>query len=401
MSASYSYQPFNKLTNTATASYAYNANGNIISKVDASGTTQYVWDYENRLKQVIKPDATSVSYKYDALGRRAERSLSTGAWTRFTHDGPDVIKDTNSDTTTVSYLNGLGIDNKLKQIAAGQTTYFLKDHLGSTRAFTDSTGAVTASTGYDSFGNATNSSFSSRYQFTGREFDSFSGLQYSRARFYDPTLGRFISEDPIDFGGGDINLYGYVRNMPLWFRDPRGLQPGGDVLQNPNTLAEVGKALMALGGAAGALVTAAASSPAVVAGVGLGAGATIGYPIGVATAAHPNNPLVNGRWNPWGTPFPMLPPWTPTTVSGPRCEVRPRPIPWFRDRTDTWPSDPPNDRDGCAEEISACHQRCVNIGHDQDYQGRFGGRGGVYGGSYETCMSGCISENCKKGTGFR
>ncbi|MFN0140151.1 MAG: RHS repeat-associated core domain-containing protein, partial [Pyrinomonadaceae bacterium] len=53
----------------------------------------------------------------------------------------------------------------------------------------------------------TNTSFSSRYQFTGREYDSFSSLQYSRARFYDPNLGRFISEDPVGFEAGDFNLY--------------------------------------------------------------------------------------------------------------------------------------------------------------------------------------------------
>lgn len=82
--------------------------------------------------------------------------------------------------------------------------------------------AGSASTAYDSFGNTTNASFPSRYQFTGREFDNFSSLQYSRARFYDPNLGRFISQDPIGFAGGDINLYGYVRNDPIFYRDPSG-----------------------------------------------------------------------------------------------------------------------------------------------------------------------------------
>jgi RHS repeat-associated protein len=76
---------------------------------------------------------------------------------------------------------------------------------------------------YDSFGNPTNPTFPSRYQFTGREFDSYSGLQFSRARFYDPNLGRFISEDPIGFGGGDVNLYGYVWTNPLNYYDPMGL----------------------------------------------------------------------------------------------------------------------------------------------------------------------------------
>jgi RHS repeat-associated protein len=82
---------------------------------------------------------------------------------------------------------------------------------------------VIASTSYDSFGNATNSSFPTRYQYTGREYDSLTGLQYSRARWYDAKLGRFISEDPIGFRGGDINTYGYAQNNPLLYFDPLGL----------------------------------------------------------------------------------------------------------------------------------------------------------------------------------
>ncbi|MBK8466832.1 MAG: RHS repeat-associated core domain-containing protein [Chloracidobacterium sp.] len=104
--------------------------------------------------------------------------------------------------------------------------HFLQDHLGSTVAVTSSDGSVNEVNSYDSFGNPSNSSFSTRYQFTGREFDSFSGLQYSRARFYDPQIGRFISEDPIGFAGGDVNLYGYVWNDPLNFIDPFGLDGG-------------------------------------------------------------------------------------------------------------------------------------------------------------------------------
>lgn len=84
------------------------------------------------------------------------------------------------------------------------------------------TGSLTAQTGYDAFGSATNAAFPTRYQFTGRERDDFTGLMHYRARHYDPKLGRFISEDPIGFAGGDVNLYGYVGNRPLALRDPTG-----------------------------------------------------------------------------------------------------------------------------------------------------------------------------------
>jgi len=119
------------------------------------------------------------------------------------------------------YLNSDGIDNKLRVQTGSDVQYFLADHLGSTNGLTDASGNLTSSASYDSFGNTTGN-LDSRYQFTGREFDNFTGLHYYRARFYDANLGRFISEDPIGFRGGDVNLYGYVGNKPLNFFDPFG-----------------------------------------------------------------------------------------------------------------------------------------------------------------------------------
>jgi RHS repeat-associated protein len=77
---------------------------------------------------------------------------------------------------------------------------------------------------YDSFGNVVSESDTvlSRYLFTGREWDDESGLQYNRARYYDPEAGRFIGEDPIGFSAGTANLYGYVENNPINAVDPFG-----------------------------------------------------------------------------------------------------------------------------------------------------------------------------------
>jgi RHS repeat-associated protein len=63
------------------------------------------------------------------------------------------------------------------------------------------------------------------YGFTGREWDSETGLYFYRARYYDPQMGRFISKDPIGFAGGDVVLYGYVQNDPVNFIDPWGHEP--------------------------------------------------------------------------------------------------------------------------------------------------------------------------------
>ena len=127
--------------------------------------------------------------------------------------------------TVTKYINGNGIDNKLRAQTGTTVNYFLADHLGSTNGLADNSGSVTSTISYDSFGIPSNSSFTSRHQFTGREFDTFTGLQFFRARWYDPKIGRFISEDPIGFNGGDLNLFAYVWNSPHNYRDPTGLYP--------------------------------------------------------------------------------------------------------------------------------------------------------------------------------
>ena len=193
----------------------------MVSKGEGSNFWRYGFDYENRLVSALTRKQT-VRYRYDALGRRVQRYFKGGKEnTKFIYDGQDVLVDDNSGTLT-KYINGTGIDNKLRVQTGSNTQYFLTDHLGSTNGLADASGNLTASTNYDAFGNATNASFLSRYQFTGREHDSFTGLHYYRARFYDANLGRFISEDPIGFEGGDVNLYGYVWNDPIKFVDPLG-----------------------------------------------------------------------------------------------------------------------------------------------------------------------------------
>jgi RHS repeat-associated protein len=194
----------------------------MISKVEGSNFWRYGYDSENRLVSA-STRKTTVRYRYDALGRRVQRYTIGGREnTKFIYDGQDVLVDDNSGTLT-KYINGAGIDNKLRAQTGSTVNYFLADHLGSTNGLTDASGNLTASTSYDAFGNATNANLPTRYQFTGREYDNFTGLHYYRARFYDANLGRFISQDPIGFKGGDINLYGYVKNNPTNLLDPLGL----------------------------------------------------------------------------------------------------------------------------------------------------------------------------------
>lgn len=225
LSASYSYQTFNKLTSAGGVNYSYDLNGNLTSRTDATGTWTYSWDFENRLTRVVRPDGFSVSYKYDAFGRRIQRAPSNGVSTNFVYDGDDVVKDLNSDGSTVDYVNGPGIDNKLRltdsRLGTTGPLYFSQDQLGSTTVLTNSGGSIVRQFSYDAYGNSSGTSLT-RYDYTGRERDADTGLLYYRARWYDPQVGRFISEDPIGLTGG-INQFAYVGNNPQNRKDPSGL----------------------------------------------------------------------------------------------------------------------------------------------------------------------------------
>jgi RHS repeat-associated protein len=99
----------------------------------------------------------------------------------------------------------------------------LADSQGTVRDLVDDSGNVVGHFSYDSFGNVINpTGLSFRYGYTGREWDGETGQYYYRARYYDPTVGRFISEDPIGFAAGDTNIYRYVGNSPTDFVDPSG-----------------------------------------------------------------------------------------------------------------------------------------------------------------------------------
>jgi len=223
--SSYSYQPFNRLVGANGSSLGYDTNGHLISKTDASGNWTYTWDYENRLKQASLSGGVTVTYFYDALGRRIQRDGTTSGITKFVYDGADVVRDLDSTGNVVSdYLDGPGVDNKLRQTSGGTASYFVTDNLGSTRGFADANGTLASNLDYDSFGNVTGASASTRYTYTGRELDADTGLIYYRSRFYDPQQGRFISEDSIGLKAG-LDLYAYTKNNPARFTDPMGENP--------------------------------------------------------------------------------------------------------------------------------------------------------------------------------
>ncbi len=148
------------------------------------------------------------------------------------------------------YLRGDVVDQILARIDKSGSTltpyWELTDHLGSVRDVIDNSGAVVDSLKYDSFGNIDvgtelDAAYRGRYTWTGREFDVETQLQFNRARYYDSTTGRWISQDPLGFDAGDSNLYRYVNNRPTGVTDPSGLfgdSPNFGLLQVKDVIAD-------------------------------------------------------------------------------------------------------------------------------------------------------------------
>jgi len=225
----YDYNSSNQLTTTSNASYTYDYSGNTLTKTDTTGSTQYAWDFENRLTSVTLPDTgngpTVVTFKYDPFGRRVQKSGPMGT-TNYLYDGPNLLEEADSSGSVLArYTQGPGVDHPLAEFRSGVTSFYEPDGVGSATSLTSSTGTITQTYNYDTFGNLSGSTGTvvNPLRYTAREFDSETGLYYDRARYYDSQTGRFISEDPIGFNGG-MDVYAYAGNSPATLTDPFGLQ---------------------------------------------------------------------------------------------------------------------------------------------------------------------------------
>jgi len=151
--------------------------------------------------------------------------------TNYLYDGFNLLAEVdNSGNVLAKYTEGANVDEWLAELRSGASSYYEADGLGSITSLSNGAGALANTYSFDSFGNLTASTgtITNPFRYTGREFDSETGLYYYRARYYDATAGRFLSEDPTRFDAG-IDFYPYVGNNPATMIDPAGLQhtPGG------------------------------------------------------------------------------------------------------------------------------------------------------------------------------
>ncbi len=224
----------NRLLQDEDACYQYDLNGNQTRKeLKVAGTctgagqvTEYEWDPENRLAAVRIDGAVVGAYRYDALGRRIEK-VASGATTRYVYDREDIaLEYDGTNALTARYTHGPGIDEPLVLARGGQSYFYDADALGTILDLTDSAGAVAKSYVYDSFGTIAQQSGAvvNPFTYTARELDPETGLYYYRARYYDSSAGRFLTQDPLR-RVSPFGLYVYADDAPAVRSDPFGLTP--------------------------------------------------------------------------------------------------------------------------------------------------------------------------------
>ena len=219
--ASATYNAGNHQLTFGSKALTYDLNGNLTS----DGTSTYTWDSRNRLAAIAGP--SPASFVYDGAGRRRSKTIG-GSTTNFLHDDLNPVQE-QAGSSVRNLLTGPGVDDHLLRDDGAGPSGVLGDALGSILAIVNGSGTTQATYTYDPFGatSVTGSPGSNTYTYTGREDDG-TGLKYYRARYYHPELTRFISEDPIGFEGGNVNLYVYADNSPVDLIDPLGLDAWND-----------------------------------------------------------------------------------------------------------------------------------------------------------------------------
>jgi RHS repeat-associated protein len=191
-----------------------------------SVTTTYTYDPENRLTQLSTGGQTIGTYAYDGAGNRIAKTAA-GATTSYTLDLasnlPQVLSETTGGATSAyAYAGGaLEIDR------SGTSYWYLDDTLGSVRMLVDASGNSPSTYSYSAFGStrASTGSVPNEVRFTGERTDTESGLEFLRARTYDPATGTFLQRDTWGITPTDsqsLGLYLYTENDPADDLDPSG-----------------------------------------------------------------------------------------------------------------------------------------------------------------------------------
>ncbi len=211
------YNDRNEILTNGSTSFTHDANGNIKTQDNRT----YSWDDHDMLTS-IQGEINTI-YKYDGLRHRRE-SIINGIGKKYVLDilgMSQILMETDLSGSSINYfVYGLGLISKINP--DNTTRYYHGDFRGSTIAMTDENGLLTNAYQYDAFGNVIQEleEKANVFKYVGLlgGIEDTENLIYMRARYYNPIIGRFISEDPI----WNDNLYSYANNNPIMNIDPEG-----------------------------------------------------------------------------------------------------------------------------------------------------------------------------------
>lgn len=235
----YTTNNLNQYTSANGTTYSYDTDGNLVSTVQNGQTTTYTYNDQNQLVSEIGPDGTT-TYQYDALGNLVSQTVN-GVTSNYVIDplaistsatGPlsaiaQAYNAAGQVTATYDYGNGLAAET-----TSSGTDYYNIDATGNVMSLSGPGGALVNTYDYTPFGTllASTGNVANPFQYSGvfGVTTGANGLINMRARYLDPSNGTFISPDPIgDIGG--TNLYEYANGSPLYYVDPSGDFPWGEV----------------------------------------------------------------------------------------------------------------------------------------------------------------------------
>lgn len=215
----YAINGLNQVTASGGLGLAYDGRGNMTNDTQAS----YSYDLDNHLTNQSTTGGGNFQV-YDPLGRLHQIQPTVGASTWLAYEGPNLVTEYDLSRAILRrYVPGPGTDEPVVWYEGSGTSdrrWLLADPQGSIIAVTNGSGAALAINTYDEYGVPAAGNLG-RFQYTGQTWIAELGLYYYKARFYSPTLGRFLQTDPIGYGDG-LNWYAYVGNDPLNRRDPTG-----------------------------------------------------------------------------------------------------------------------------------------------------------------------------------
>ena len=240
VSTAYSYDKNDRLLQTGGTTFGYDNNGNTISEVLDSTTTSYIYDGRNRLTSMTK-NGTTTEYTYNYLGTRTSKS-ENGVTTEYlvdeNRDYAQTLQEVVNGELAVSYLHGHDL---ISQSQNGVTSLYHADGVGSTRALSNDTGAITDTWDYEAFGEILDrtGTTDNSYLYNGENYDSSQDRYNLRDRWYDHKINRFDQMDRWQGNNFDpVTLHKYLgmNADPANMIDPSGNFSIGSIASSINIL---------------------------------------------------------------------------------------------------------------------------------------------------------------------